>query len=305
MKKNWTQKTITELLKKTAYAEGYRLIEVTKKIDGIFKPTDLSRWMDKSGGHYGGWYHRVKHGHDPLMNGHKVLKKFGLKGVAKYPGELLRDFSTPHGVPIPGTQYLVKGKVLSAKTATQWCSLNIMDVATGGLALYSTFELHKKSKNKQLSKTDVILASVGVITKISAGVTTHNPVLIISGLADTVILIQNYEQFEFIKNEWLIPFLSSDFTKSSAVGIAAGVGTTLGSTALMTAFGTASTGTAIVSLSGAAATKATLAAFGGGALAAGGAGVIGGVAVLCAAGVATTVGVSYLSRKYYFSNQPS
>ena len=73
---------------------------------------------------------------------------------------------------------------------------------------------------------------------------------------------------------------TADMAMNMTKGVSAGIGTALGSWALVSTIGTASTGTAIASLSGAAATNATLAWLGGGALAAGGGGVAVGTAVL-------------------------
>lgn len=77
-----------------------------------------------------------------------------------------------------------------------------------------------------------------------------------------------------------------DMALNATKGTASGIGTALGSWALVSSFGTASTGAAISGLSGAAATNATLAWFGGGTVAAGGGGmalgslVVGGLVVV-------------------------
>lgn len=63
-------------------------------------------------------------------------------------------------------------------------------------------------------------------------------------------------------------------------GVSSGIGTALGTWALVSAYGTASTGAAIAGLSGAAATNATLAWLSGGSLAVGGGGVATGTAML-------------------------
>lgn len=271
-----------QYLDKVAIQYGYHLVEITKHIDKM-NPTDLSRWMDTVNGHSGGWYHRVKHGHDFAANFIKVKKKFGSKGVAQYPFELAKDFCTPHGVPIPGSQWLVEAKVLSAKTATEWASLNIADVFVGGVGVYSTFKLYKKAKNGKLSKGDVVFASIGIGVKIQAGVTTTNPVILISAGADTVILVQNIEELD-----WAISgmkkILFSKFTKVSMIGALSGISTVAITYGSVSVLGAASTGTAIVTLSGAAASNATLAAIGFGSIATGGAGIVGGIAVLSAIG---------------------
>ena len=71
-------------------------------------PTELSKWMDS----VSGFGHRTKHGHDFLANVGDVYERFGLEGVAKYPFELMRDSTTPHGIPVPGTEFLVKGEIV-------------------------------------------------------------------------------------------------------------------------------------------------------------------------------------------------
>lgn len=290
-RQSWSKDAIFETLKKFAISEGYRIIEITKSFDS-FAPSELSQWMDKSGG----WFHRVKHGHDFAANVGKVFSKFGPKGVAQYPWELAKDFCTPHGVPVPGTQWCVKANLVSAKTATNWMSLNIADVFTGGVALYSTYQLKRKSDETGLSTKDVIFASIGIGIKIKAGVATANPILLISAGADSFILIQSFEDAEDAFSK-LKELLNSNTAKSVAIGTVVGAGTVTSVTTLVGIFGSASTGTAISTLSGAAATKATLAALGGGAIATGGLGIIGGVVVLGVVGLSSAVFGGYLSHR--------
>ena len=73
---------------------------------------------------------------------------------------------------------------------------------------------------------------------------------------------------------------AADIAMNTGKGVSAGIGTAVGTWALISTYGAASTGTAIASLSGAAATNATLAWLGGGSLAAGGGGIAAGSAVL-------------------------
>ena len=72
---------------------------------------------------------------------------------------------------------------------------------------------------------------------------------------------------------------AADIAMNTGKGVSAGIGTAVGTWALISTYGAASTGTAIASLSGAAATNATLAWLGGGSLAAGGGGIAAGSAV--------------------------
>ena len=249
---------------------GHRAISFTKRAK--FTPNKLSKFMDGNGG----WYHRVKHGHDFALNTKEVYKKFGAKGVIGYPIELLKDSATPHGIPLPTTQAWVNSGRISPKFATKWMSVSIADVFVGGIALYTTFRLYKRTKKGRLSKREVITISVGIGLKISGGVVTHNPILLISGITDCVILASNLlEVKDALKN----------FLKSSVVGACTSVGAAALATSTVAALGTASTGTTISTLSGAAATNATLAWFGGGSLATGGLGIAGGIFVLSATGI--------------------
>ncbi|HEY4390381.1 MAG TPA: hypothetical protein VGN02_03445 [Paenibacillus sp.] len=88
----------------------------------------------------------------------------------------------------------------------------------------------------------------------------------------------NYETVNFERIEATIS--AGQMAMSATKGLSAGVGTALGTWALVSTFGTASTGAAISGLSGAAAVNATMAWFGGGAIAAGGGGFAAGTAVI-------------------------
>lgn len=150
--------------------------------------------MDTINGHPGGWYHRVRHGHDPLANIGEIWDKFGVEGVFKYPFELLKDIVTPHGIPFPGTQFLVQGGWVSAKTATEWLSMNAGDVFVATVSFYSTRKLWNKFKAGNINESTLNWAAAGAGVKIAAGVATKNPVLIASGLADGAILVLDIER---------------------------------------------------------------------------------------------------------------
>ena len=275
MSKKWSKNNIVSIIENFAIATGHKITPYTELIDKKMPSTELSAWMDSVSG-YG---HRVKHGHDVAANVGDVYDKFGMEGVLKYPGELARDATTPHGIPIPGMEFLVRGDVVKPGFATEWMSLNVADFFTGGLAAYSTYRLYKKSKNGKLDNSSIFWATVGIGVKTVAGVSTTNPILIISGIADTAILISNWGEAREAFKKWL-DFDIASIGKATVAGVAAGIGAASATTATATALGTASTGTAISALSGAAASNATLATIGGGSLASGGLGIAGGMAIL-------------------------
>ena len=303
-KKNYN-KEYGQVLYNFALSSGYFITLLTQKIHDSFSANDLSRWMDN---YYGGGDHRVYHGHDIAANLVDVYTNFGLQGVAQYPLELLKDFTTPHGIPIPGTQFAVENSILSPRVASHWSSLNVADALTGGLAIYGTYCLYKKTKDGKLDTSSLIWASIGISTKIGAGTICHNPILIVSGITDIAMVINSVTEANKVFNRLsnnVKSYIVSPNVRATSGGIGAALGVGAGSatlaTSLFSAFGVASTGTAISSLSGAAATNATLAAIGGGSLASGGLGIAGGLAILsggaAVAGLATGAGTYYYMRQ--------
>lgn len=165
---------------------GTHLVQWTKKIDYAFPATELSRWMDTIDDHPGGWYHRVKHGHDLFLNLHDIYQIFGIRGVLQYPFELFKDFMTPHGIPLWGVQYFVNAGYLSSKTATFWWSFNVMDICLGSIGLYSTYHLYK---HHTWISFDTRWIFVGIFIKTIVGSSTSNFIMIIAGMIDGIIVM--------------------------------------------------------------------------------------------------------------------
>jgi hypothetical protein len=290
-----TREDLVCLLKNLGIALGDQVTQATTHIEKLFSATDLSLWMDTVGRHPGGWYHRVKHGHDAFSNIKGVYTHFGAEGVVRYPFELGKDWLTPHGIPVPGTQELHNAGLLGAKDATKWCSVSIGDALVGGLALYSTYRLYKRTLDGKLSKKDCVWATVGCVTKIVCGVARHHPVVILSGLADAMIILDDLFDIKATIGEALgidVDEVLGRAAKAVAGGLAAGGIAAGGAFAATAAFASASTGTAIASLSGVAATNATFAALGGGALSAGGFGILGGIVALTGGAALIAVGAA-------------
>lgn len=137
---------------------------------------------------------------------------------------------------------------------------------------YSNLEKRRKEVNKVLEKVMKekvnSLKSLKKIDKISKNLKSKERTF-----DQSEIKLSNInDNFQIIENVISI----GDAAMSATKGVASGVGTALGSWALVGAYGTASTGTAISALGGAAATNATLAWFGGGSIAAGGGGMAAG-----------------------------
>ena len=281
-----------------AIAGGYKITDVSQKIHDGFKANEMSSYID---GLASGPYHRVEAGHDILFNAKSIYEKFGLKGLTKdYPMELSKDALSKHGIPLPGVEGLVNKGIISHKAGTEWLSVNIGEVFTGGLATYHTYKLYKKSKKGKFNKKDVIWISIGIGMKLVAGTITKSPVLIISGLVDGHILLKNNAEVKKIIKGFL-----KKTVPPVIVAIATGVGTASVTTGAIGVFGVASTGTAISSLSGVAAKNAILAWIGGGSLATGGLGVLGGTIILTGGSALIGVGAGYLVYKVFKKKKKS
>lgn len=284
----WNKKTIEEVLFNLAQQSGCTITKFAKGINDNACPTKLSKWMDSAVGRG----HRIKRGHDPIANCIKVYKKFGAKGVLiDFPKELAIDATSPDGIPI-GAEKLRKANLISTKFGTEWCSLNWGDLIAGGFAVAHSYKLYIKVRRGNFTKSDCVWAIVGSISKTIGGVTTHNPILLLSGIFDGLVIVSNYKEFaEFVPS--IKKLLTAKVTQAAAVGVigsGAGVAATYASVAT---FGVASTGTSIATLSGAAASKATLAAIGGGSLATGGLGIFGGVLILGGGALLLAGGCAY------------
>ena len=295
---------LQEVMQNLAITLGEQVTQVTKHIEHLFPPTELSQWMDCVSDHMGGWFHRVKHGHDALANTQLVYNRFGVSGLVQYPFELGKDCLTPHGIPLPGSQLLYDVGLVSAKEGTEWLSVNVGDLLVGYLAIYSSYKLQKKCASGKLSDRDVAWATIGSITKIVGGLYSCQPVVIITGLVDGIQILEN--QFDLVSQlsnilDVDVEGLLNRMFKATAVGAIAGGLTAAGTYTATAALASASTGTAIASLSGAAATKATLAAIGGGALSVGGLGMLGGAIIL--SGGAAIIAVSAGYAAWYFSKE--
>jgi hypothetical protein len=202
------------MLMETATAFGYKIVDTglpfgftdqwgkfhsfgTQIIDKAFPGSEVGQWIDKVGNSgvaemiqanmSAPWFHRVWFGHDPLASVGAVIDKFGVAALPEYAGQLLKDSLTKSGIPLPGVQWLVHAGVVNDKVGTEWLSLNIGEALSSGLALMGTYRLYKRAKNGQ--EIAAGWAAVGILFKTVGGVMSMNPVLLLSGLADAVIVV--------------------------------------------------------------------------------------------------------------------
>ena len=165
---------------------GLQEVPFIKKIHNIGESTDISKWMDK-GSDIHGPYHRLYHGHDFLVNIGLFIKQHGFSRIPEFLWEIIKDASTPKGLPLFGVQYLAQAGI-NKNTLDKFGTLNIGSAGAGFIALYDSYGYRQKYK-KGFRKKDLVKGFIRV-GKIPYGVWRGNPLLIISGTIDSITLAQ-------------------------------------------------------------------------------------------------------------------
>ena len=223
----WKPEAVRSALSNAAAAFGYKIVDTgidvgirshyggaeqvvnlgTQVYDKLNPGSEIGQWidaMDKAKNPIGNaliqghpiGLHRVWFGHDFATSLPSIVDKFGWAGVPDYIGQLLKDSLTKSGIPFPGVQLLVQSGLVSDRVATDWLSTNIGEVFGGGIAFFGTYRLALAAKKGNLTKPRIVFATIGVGLKLAAGVTTAQPFLVLSGLADAAILVTNLDQIK-------------------------------------------------------------------------------------------------------------
>lgn len=79
----------------------------------------------------GGFGHRVEFGHD-LDGFLRAYDLEGFGGVHGWADHMLKDFTSPHGIPLPFAEAIVHLTPLDIEQGVEWLSVNIADVAELG-----------------------------------------------------------------------------------------------------------------------------------------------------------------------------
>lgn len=205
---------LARVLREAAAGFGYKIVDTglpfgftdrygtfhslgTQIFDKAVPGSELGQWIDKIANSQVADHirenmtspglHRVWFGHDPLASIGAVVERFGITALPEYAVQLLKDMTTKSGIPLPGVQWLVHKGVIGDRAATEWLSLNVGEALGAGLGLLGTYKLYKRARNGQDIHAGWV--ALGIAFKITGGVLSANPVLLISGLADTAILV--------------------------------------------------------------------------------------------------------------------
>lgn len=171
----------------------------------------VKQWMDKAPMYKmsGGWGHRILHGHS-LGDASTIYNMHGTEGLTNWFTELGYDFTSKSGLPLPFANELKDSLGLNIHDAVDWLCYNLTDfiTASAGIAsIVTTFQ------------TDCMPSTLGAssILKITGGVLTQNPILIISGsiaLLGSAILL--FKGDEIVKNSHMLPgFTEISMTESN------------------------------------------------------------------------------------------
>lgn len=207
-------KPLATLLREVGAAFGHKVVDTglpfgftdrygtfhsfgTQILDKAVPGSDLGQWIDNVGNSpvadvireqmSAPWTHRVWFGHDPLANLGTVLDKFGPAALPEWALQLLKDSTTKSGIPLPGVQWLVHKGVVGDVAATEWLSMNLGEALGAGLGILGTYKLFRKARDGQEIHTGWAL--LGIVFKLTGGVLSANPVLILLGLADAAIVV--------------------------------------------------------------------------------------------------------------------
>jgi predicted ABC-type ATPase len=207
-------KPLAELLRGIAAGFGYKVVDTglpfgftdryhtfhsfgTQILDKAVAGSDIGQWIDKvtnspvadmiAANMTKPGLHRVWFGHDPLANLATIIDKFGVTALPEYAIQLLKDMTTKSGIPLPGVQWLVHKGLVGDSAATQWLSLNVGEALGAGLGILGTYRLYKKARDGKPIHAG--WAIMGIAFKLVGGVMSANPFLLLTGLADTAILV--------------------------------------------------------------------------------------------------------------------
>jgi hypothetical protein len=177
------------MIKTSIILSAHKIVDATKTIRT--SATKLSRVMDTAGGGpegYGG-FHRMFGGHD-FWN----LDMWSNYGLA-YPKELLKDFITPNGLPLPGAKEAIEKLGMSVQTAQDWGCINIGELLAGGISFIDSGLKVKKYVFGDLNSETEPSEYISLLIKCAVATSTTNPIVAVSALSDATILIKKaYDQ---------------------------------------------------------------------------------------------------------------
>lgn len=155
-----------------------------------------------------GMGHRIKEGHD-LQGLIEAYDLEGVNGIGLWFNHMLKDFTSPAGVPLPFAEAIQNVTDMPMDKAIDWLTINASDV----LALGTQEAALKFFKNNKKASKGIYILGTGL------GIIDDNPLIVI---LNTYRLLKS-DKLSFLKNEATMNFLkrTSQLTGRICVGTAA------------------------------------------------------------------------------------
>ncbi len=163
-----------------------------------------------------GMGHRIKHGHD-MQGLIEAYQLEGIDGIGLWFDHMFKDFTSPHGIPLPFSEAIIEITGMEMDNAIDWLTLNASDVIELGVqegALY-LFRNNKKAYN-----TTLLIGSF-------IGFVDDNPSIII---ANTMHYLKQLKD-----NNMFLPILNPSFrflSKANSVMTKVFIGTAIANVGL-------------------------------------------------------------------------
>lgn len=192
------------MIKATIIASAHKIVEATNSIHT--SATKLSKVMDTAGGgpDLHGGFHRIFGGHD--FWDVDMWSKYGLE----YPRELLKDFITPNGLPLPGAKEAIEKLGISTQTAQDWGCINIGEFFGGGLSFVDSALKIKKYASGNCDEEVKSSEYVSLLFKCAVAASTTNPIVASSALSDAALLMKRSVDQSFQDHFIFNPLYSED-----------------------------------------------------------------------------------------------
>ncbi len=133
----------------------------------------------------GGFGHRVDFGHD-LDGFLRAYDLQGFDGARAWADHMLKDFTTPAGIPLPFSEALVRLTPLDMDDAVDWLSVNFADVVELGAEAVTVELIARRFKGNRAAYQAALVAGMAL------GFVDDNPLLIAYSGARWLINARDY-----------------------------------------------------------------------------------------------------------------
>ncbi len=136
-----------------------------------------------------GMGHRIKEGHD-FQGLVEAFHLEGIDGIALWFDHMFKDFTSPHGIPLPFSEAIYQASEMNMDTAIDWLTINASDIIELGVQEGALYLL--KNNQKAYHTTLLIGSAIGIID--------DNPAIVIANTLHYIKILK--------RNNRLLPILN-------------------------------------------------------------------------------------------------